>query len=279
MKDHQEDSFKIAQYLTRNAGLTDADLQKIMAYQNAKNVRFSEAAIALSLATADDIEQAMTVTTATRRVQTTGALPDWPIARDPFHPDSEKVRALRTEITLRQAGSASSNVFAVVSPHQREGRSRLAAELAISFAQLQQPTLLIDADLRQPMQHQYFRLDSERGLSNAITTLEMPKIHQLNELPALAVLVAGAVPRNPLELLSSPIFFDMISGWRRRYRHIILDTPPASRFSDAFAVATYGGQILPVARLHNTPLADLKTMMQRMVATQAKVLGGVLLDY
>ena len=68
------------------------------------------------------------------------------VAHDPFHPHSEQIRVLRTAVLMRQ-GEAATNVLAVVSSQRGEGRSRLAAELAISCAQLNQPTLLTQLQL------------------------------------------------------------------------------------------------------------------------------------
>jgi receptor protein-tyrosine kinase len=87
------------------------------------------------------------------------------MAHSPDDPRAEELRALRTELLLRRAPEDDrADVIALVSPCSGEGRSLLAAELAISYAQLGRSTLLIDADLRCPQQHALFAVDDRLGL-------------------------------------------------------------------------------------------------------------------
>lgn len=276
-----EDPAHVAEYLIRYAGLSEEALQAIAALRARAELRFSEAALRLNLVTQADIDAALSASRSLEPGRVARASPDrrLTIAHDPFHPQAERIRALRTAVLLRQGEASAaegSNVFAVVSSHHGEGRSRLAAELAIACAQLNQPTLLVDADLRRPTQHALFGVGNERGLANALAETAAPNLHGVNGLPQLTLLTAGRPPANPLELLAPDALGALLVGWRRRYRHIVFDTPPAASCSDALAVATHAGVVLPLARVDKTPLADWKLLMTRLNSTRARVLGGVL---
>lgn len=270
-----QDWRKIASYLTRYCGLAEDDIQRIIALGESREISFSEAALSLGLATQADIEAALSQTYKAPLDPTARPGAELVVAHDPFDPHSEGIRALRTELLLRQS-SSDCNIFAVVSPNGGEGRSRLAAELAIVCSQLGQSTLLVDADLRKPRQHALFQADNSRGLSVALGNNEMPSLQSVAGLPKLLLLTAGPQTGNPLELLSDALLGDLIAGWRRRYKHIVLDTPPVSQYSDALAVATHAGAVLAVFRSQKTPLPAGKEMLRRMVVTQARVLGSVI---
>ncbi|TDU32298.1 capsular exopolysaccharide synthesis family protein [Panacagrimonas perspica] len=196
-------------------------------------------------------------------------------AHDPFDPFSENVRALRTELLMR-APADDANVIVIVSPGRGEGRSRLASELAISFAQLGQATLLVDADLRRSTLHDLFSADHDEGLSQALMEGRAPKVQGVLGLASLSLLTAGRRPSTPLELLSDPTFGEMLSGWKRRYRHLILDTPAVSLYSDALAVATHAQRVLIVSRLNHTMIAQARDMIRRLESTRATIIGSVL---
>jgi protein-tyrosine kinase len=194
------------------------------------------------------------------------------LAHDPDHPESEKIRGLRTELLLqRRAG-----LIALLSPSAGEGRSRLAAELAIGFAQLGRPTLLVDADLRQPRQHMLFGTDNEHGLTQALTTNEPLQLHGVQGLPKMALLTSGTLPPNPLDLLSGTRFEYLAKQWRRNFEFVVLDTPPASEFSDGLATAKVAGQFLLLGRANETSFRALNEMLRRLEATNARTLGAVI---
>lgn len=198
------------------------------------------------------------------------------LLRDPYDAHSEKVRALRTELLLRRQAHGEAEFVAVLSPCGGEGRSQLAAELAIAFSQLDQPTLLVDADLRQPKQHVLFGTDNDSGLSDAIVGNSDPQLHAVDGLPQLSLLTAGPLPSNPLELLSDGRFEEMVAEWRRSYAFVVLDTAPVERYSDGLAVAHLAGRVLALSRAQHTPDKQMRNMLRRLSATQSMILGAVI---
>lgn len=193
-----------------------------------------------------------------------------------YHSHGEQIRTLRTELLLRHEASEHANVVAVLSPCPAEGRSQLAAELAIAFAQLGRPTLLVDADMRHPQQHVLFNADNTRGLSYALVREQKPQFQTVAGLPALFLLTAGPLPPNPLELLSDRYFEGLASEWRKAFHFVVLDTPPVCQYADGLAVATIVGRILSLSRAKHTPYKDTRNMMRRLAATQSRILGAVI---
>jgi len=197
-------------------------------------------------------------------------------AHDAYAGRSEKMRALRTELALRFPPTNQATTMAVISAAHGDGRSQLAAELAIAFAQFGKPTLLVDADMRSPSQHVLFKCKNDVGLSQAITSDDRPFMHSVRDNPHLTLLTAGAKPANPLELLATKRFEMLVNGWRQNYAYVIFDTPPVTDYADALTVSTHAYRVLLVARADKTLLKQAKEMLRRLSITQSEILGSVI---
>jgi protein-tyrosine kinase len=167
----------------------------------------------------------------------------------------------------------------VMSANSGEGRSQLAAELAISFAQLGRRTLLVDADLRHPRQHALFGDANDSGLADALESEGTPLVHRIAGPPQMFLCKAGPVRQNPLELLSGGAFGRAVFEWKRGYEFIIIDTPPLSQFADALAVASIVGRVLIVTRTQHTSFKDMRALLRRLEGSRAQVLGAVMQDF
>lgn len=188
---------------------------------------------------------------------------------------AERLRALRTELLLRQRFD-DNRAIAVVGAGAGEGRSRLAAELAIAFAQTGAPTLLVDADLRRGRQAALFGAAPGDGLAEALAGAGSARLQGVHAVPQLALVTAGARPTQPLELLSGARLADLLSAWRRQFRHVVIDTPPARDCADSLAVAALCGAALVVSRIARTPVGDVRELLRGLSLTPARVLGCVL---
>lgn len=272
-----EAPYRLAQVLARRSGLTDSDLKRVNVVQDQLGLGFIEAAMRLNLVTQSDLDAVLAGDQPEKSSVNAIARPSMSLlsAHDPFDTYSESIRALRTELLMR-APADQCNVLAIMSPGAGEGRSRLAAELAIAFAQLGQSTLLVDCDLRRSRQQDLFGADNDEGLAQALIEGKVPKVQGVVGLPSLTVLTAGPRPSTPLEILSDPMFGEMLDGWRRRLRHIILDTPAVAEFSDGLAVATHAARVLIVTRANHTVMADARDMVKRLASARASVVGAVL---
>jgi capsular exopolysaccharide synthesis family protein len=165
----------------------------------------------------------------------------------------------------------------VVSPDRREGRSLAAANLAITFAQLGQRTLLIDADLRQPSLHTLFDVRQRLGLSDLLAgRLGEQAVTGIDGLARLCLMPAGTVPPNPQELLARPRFDQMLQALTQDHEVIIIDTPAAGQCADAQTVAVRAGAALLLARRHASSLSRLAQLGQGLSGFGVQLVGSVL---
>ena len=196
-------------------------------------------------------------------------------AFDPGNPHSEQIRALRTELQLLNEPGRQASCLAILSSQSGEGRSQLAAELAIAFSQLGRRTLLVDADLRNPSQHLLFGADVQWGLAQSLAYGEPPHLIGVESLPFLTVLPSGPRVSNPLELISGGRLESLILHSRHDYAFIVFDTPAVSQYADALTVAAISGRVLVLSRAQTTPYKEMKTMLRRLGPTQTRILGAV----
>jgi protein-tyrosine kinase len=263
-----------------------------------ESLNFVEAAQRLGFVTQEQVVDALTsrdykiedaglIETAIRRVASNRQVvlaqgekvkpgPHLILAHDADNPRSEKIRALRTELLLLSEASSGANTIALLSACAGEGRSQLAAELAISFSQLGRRTLLVDADLRQPKQQVLFGSTNESGLAEAIVRNQKPWFHPVDGMPQLSLLTSGSIPPNPLELLSDGRFARLLEDWRKTYEFVILDTPPIQSYADGLAIATLAGRVIVLSRGQHTTFNETRELMRRLATTQSEILGAVI---
>ena len=164
-----------------------------------------------------------------------------------------------------------------MSPGNGDGRSFLAANLAIVFSQLGERTVLVDADLRKPRQHELFRLGTHSGLSDVLAGRAGPEsVVRIPSLLGLSVLPSGAPPPNPQELLGRPAFVDLLVGLGKNFDTIILDTPASGNFADAHTVAARAGAALLVARKNLTSAGQLQELTRGLQQSGVEVVGSTL---
>lgn len=271
----------IGAILIDNGRLTAIDAEKILREQKVSKARFGDAAMKLGLLTQSDIDFAL----ARQFDYPYLGVDDQSISEEviaafkPFSPAVEQLRALRTQLMLRWFGADQTRKgLAIVSPSDRDGRSFVAANLAVVFSQLGERTLLIDADLRTPRQHQLFKLDNSAGLSAVLSGRVNPLAapHKVLALLDLSVLPAGATPPNPQELLSRDLFSNVLAQYGEAYDVIILDTPSVTKSADAQTIAARAGAAMIVARNHVTPLSALQGLVGKLQNSNVTVVGSLL---
>jgi capsular exopolysaccharide synthesis family protein len=171
-------------------------------------------------------------------------------------------------------------VVAITSPGRREGRSWLAANLAAVFAQIGERTLLIDADMRHPRQHELFNLSNAVGLSALLTGRAGKETAcRIHPHLRLFVLPAGTLPPNPQELLGRPVFDLVLERFIDQFDVILIDTPAAAETADAQIVAKRAGAAIMLARQNVTRHSQLTAAMQSLTQTGVNVIGSVLNEY
>ena len=259
------------------------DAERILRLQKEQDLRFGAAAMQLGLLNQADIDFAIS-----RQfdypylLRGQSAVSEELIAAyAPFTPQVEALRALRSQLMLRWFDvDPARKALAVVSAERNEGRSFIAANLAVAFSQLGEHTLLIDADMRNPSQHRLFGLDNRAGLSAVLTGRGGPEaIQRIPALRDLSVLPAGVQPPNPSELLARPEFAQLLQEMAREFDILILDTPAAADTADAQTITMRAGGALLVVRKNASRFWRVRGIADHAVETSATIVGTVLNEF
>ncbi len=277
------DDRSIGAILIDSGRLTPEDAERILRKQKDESLRFGEAAIKLGLLKEEDIQFALA-----RQFDypyllsgESNVSKELVAAYQPFSRQVEALRALRSQLMLRWFnGSPDRRAISIVSSSRKEGRSYLAANLAVVFSQLGERTLLIDADLRHPRQHELFDLANRVGLSQMITgRADESAIERVPAFMDFSVITAGSAPPNPQELLSRVSFSNMLASLSGRYDVIIIDTPAADDGADAQTVAVRTGSALLVDRENRSYVEDLHDLSDSLHHATAAVVGVVMNNF
>jgi receptor protein-tyrosine kinase len=263
--------------------LRPEDAERVLQYQKQQNLRFGEAALRLGLISEADIQFALSRQFAYAYLRRTPGemrpLSDELVAAyQPFSTRVEQLRAIRSQLMLRWFDRAEERqVLTVVGAERGEGRSYLAANLAIVFSQLGERTLLVDADMREPRQHFMFHLENQIGFSTLLAGRSREEaIVRISDLAGLSVLPAGPTPPNPLELLNRLNFDEFMIQAKTAYDVIIVDTPAMTSGEDAAMIAVRTGAALAVARSGSTRVAAYTDLVQGLMDAGVAVVGSVL---
>jgi capsular exopolysaccharide synthesis family protein len=192
---------------------------------------------------------------------------------------SEAFRALRTSLLLSQAEHPP-QVILVTSALPREGKTTAAVNLAVTLAQLGDRTLVMDADLRKPGIRRALNLTSGRdtGLSSylaGVSTLDEVIISH-PAIANLAALTTGPVPPSPADLLSSLRMRETIADLRRRFKFIVIDSPPILAATDGVILSSLTDGVLLVVRSGSTPKEAFTRSRDLLGAVKGHLLGVVL---
>ena len=264
--------------------LVPEDLDQIVQYQRSKGLYFGEAAVELKLVGQDDILQALSIQFGYPYGGGEESLSkELVMAYSPFGGQAEEFRTIRGQLVSRWL-SHDQKTLAVVSPESKDGRSYVAGNLALAFSQLGRSTLLIDADLRSPQQHNNFKFTSRIGLSMLLAG--RVKMEELNYLPDqfsnfqnFSILGSGAVPPNPAELLGKNAFQLILRELKKYFDVIIIDTPSAAYQADILSITSVAGSALLIARRGYTRTEGTKRLLSLLDQARAKVVGAVLNQY
>ena len=191
----------------------------------------------------------------------------------------EAYKTLRTNVSFSLAGEEGCKVIMVTSAMQGEGKSITAVNLAISYAMAERKVLIIDCDLRRPKLARLLRLNSEVGLSNLIVNPKLKeKAIRTTGICGLDVMLSGAIPPNPSELLGSARMQKLIAELRTSYDVIILDSPPVNMVTDAVVLAPQSDGVLFLVRANHSDRGAVIHAMEQLEYAKVKILGFVLND-
>jgi len=290
-EDNERDEIDEPVNTTRSIGaiLMDAgrmvpeDAERVLRYQREHDVHFGEAAVRVGVATAADIEYALSQQFDYPYLVRGESPVDASViaAYDPFTPEVEALRALRTQLLIRLIHTdRKRSRLAIVSPEAGDGRSYLAANLAVVFSQLGEKTLLIDADLRNPRQHQLFGVANRVGLSSILSgRVGLEGVQRVQSMMNLSLLTAGPPPPNPQELLGRPMFTHYLDRMSSEFNIVIIDTPPGTRHAESLTIASRAGAAVVVARRDHSRLDGVRDIAQSLSHARVALVGAVLNEF
>jgi chain length determinant protein tyrosine kinase EpsG len=273
----------LGEILRRTKGVTAENIQRALEYQRTHGVRLGEAVMRLGFASADDVMWALSQQFhyAYAPKANSSLSPELVVAHHPFDDRVEVFRDLRTQLLLNGFGAADDRAaLAIVGANRRDGRSHVAANLAVAFGQLPGRTVLVDADLRQPRLHGIFKTPGISGLASLLGgRAETNVIFPVTDLPNLFVLPAGPTPPNPSELFLKPAFSLLLNELTSKFDYVIVDTPAAEHGSDARIIASRCGAAMAVARRNHSKLPQLQRLVTQMGKSQVRIAGLVMNEY
>ncbi len=188
----------------------------------------------------------------------------------------EAYKAARANLTFALA-TYDPKIAVVTSCAPAEGKSTNCLNLAITMAEMGESVLLIDADLRKPVQHSLLHLDNGMGLSSILGGIvgDVSKVINKNVRENLDVLTAGPVPPNPAELLASSRMEKLLDIVGSHYDYIFIDTPPVTVVADAFVMNDKTSGIIFVIKEGSTTHPEIEEALSKTRMTNGRIIGFI----
>jgi protein-tyrosine kinase len=270
----------IGEIISKANNLSTEQIESILQYQRDNSVRFGEAAVALGLANSDDVMWALAqqfhYPYSGEHDSAYGK--ELIVATSPFSAQAEAFRTTRSHLIMKMfSGTGPRKALAVVSAESGDGKSYFAANMAVAFSQLSGRTLLIDANMRNPRQHEIFNLPAgTAGLTSILSGRAVSNVIQsVKSLPSLFILPVGTVPPNPLELAERPAFGLLIRELLTKFDHVLVDT----QGMDGAVIAAKCGAAVLLARQDVTHIRSLQSLVGALRVSDTTIVGSIVNDY
>jgi non-specific protein-tyrosine kinase len=196
---------------------------------------------------------------------------------DPRSAAAEAFRTLRTNLTYSTTGQPLTTIM-MTSPAQADDKSTLLANLAVTFAQAGNRTILVDADLRKPTQHTIWGVSNDVGLSAMMrddATIANPPLIQTS-VPNLLLLPSGPLPPVPADVLGNQRLSDIIGVLKARAAYVLFDSPPVLVATDAALLGARVDGVLLAVRAGHTRRDHTVRARHALERVHARLLGAVL---
>ena len=196
---------------------------------------------------------------------------------DPKSPVSEAFRTIRTNIMFSSLDAPLKKLL-ITSPSPNDGKSTIAANLAIVLAQAGKKVLVIDLDLRKPTVHKKFGVENIKGFTNFL--LGDAKLEDIVKtvagIPNLYILTSGPLPPNPAELLGSQKMKKILEQLKDEYDVVVIDSPPVIPVTDAALLASIVDGVVLVLSQGQTRIDMAQKAVEQLKNVGARILGTVL---
>jgi non-specific protein-tyrosine kinase len=232
-----------------------------------------------TLKSADDLNQSLglTVLGAVGHIDGKHYQDKMLVFQDPFSPVSEAYRMIRSNIQFMSVDRPAKTIM-VTSATPREGKSITVANLGVVMAQAGLKTIIVDADLRRPVQHQIFRVPNLRGLTDLLCSPELEINGHLRNtnVQNLQLITCGVLPPNPSELLGSQRMGQLLASLKELVDVVILDSPPAVAVTDAAVLSNRVDGVVLITHAGQTRRDVARQAILNLQQAGANLLGGVL---
>lgn len=205
------------------------------------------------------------------------ASPDLITLTDPRSNAAEAFRTLRTNLMFTSVEKPIQTLL-VTSTSGADEKSIALANLAVTFAQSGNKTILVDTDLRQPSQHEIWGVTNSAGITQMMldqAAMANPPLHDTG-IENLTLLTSGDLPPNPADVLSSQRMNEIIGVLKARAAYVLFDAPPALAASDAIVLSTKVDGVLLVVRANETRRDRVVEARERFEQVHSRVVGAVL---
>lgn len=190
-------------------------------------------------------------------------------------PITEAYRTFRTNIQFSKVDGELKKLL-ITSTGPGEGKSTIVANTAVTLAQSGKRVLIVDCDLRKPVQHRIFKKEN-RGLTNyLIEDVPLQSVVQDTEIPNLRILTSGPIPPNPSELLGSQKMLEAIAFFQSEYDYILFDAPPVLAVTDAGVLASRVDGVVMVVAAGSIRPEIAQHAKDLLLKANGRILGVVL---
>jgi capsular exopolysaccharide synthesis family protein len=196
----------------------------------------------------------------------------------PTSPVAEEFRAIRTNLSSRIDFDQETAAILVASPTGGDGKTTVVANLAVVFGLAGRSVVLVDADLRNPRQHEIFGIRNDIGLTTVLNSpnTDVDRVVQRTDQPNVSLLPAGPIATNPSELLGSLRMRQVVEELRRHYDVVLLDSPPLLSVTDGTVLAGVATGSVLVLRPNKTQVEELGAAVDALAQSRHPIHGVVL---
>lgn len=189
---------------------------------------------------------------------------------------SEAYRTLRTNLGFTEIDKKCRSIL-ISSPNPMDGKSITTANLAVTLAQAGNKVILVDCDLRKPIQHTIFGLGNQRGVTNCLLqNLEVEEVAQKCMVENLSILSSGPIPPNPAEMLNSEQTRSLWSVLPEKYDYVLVDGPPVLAVADASILAEQVDGVILVLWSGHSRIDVARQAKEQLLRAGANIIGVVL---
>jgi len=266
-------------YLLLTEGkITESQAEKVIELQKKDNIRFGQAAMKLGFISEEDLQKVLSHQFSFPFVSSELSNFDKRLiaASKPFDLSVEKLRSLRSNLLLRWFEQGHKSVT-FAGYDQKTITDVISANMAVLFSQLGENTLLVDANLRDPIQHNLLGVPNKLGLTDILADrAKIDVIHRVGSLPKFSILTAGTQVPNSQELLSKDSLSGLVKELENNYDVIIFNTTPLAQAADAQFITSRTKGVVLVVNRHQTPVRSLKEIKDKIEHSGSVVLGCIL---